>query len=78
MDYATKGPLEMTTPMMAQWQVCKEQAKEALLFFRLGDFYEAFHDDAKVISKELSLTLTQRQTIPMCGVPFHAAEQYID
>ena len=68
----------MTTPMMAQWQVCKEQAKEALLFFRLGDFYEAFHDDAKVISKELSLTLTQRQTIPMCGVPFHAAEQYID
>ena len=68
----------MTTPMMIQWQTCKTQAKEALLFFRLGDFYEAFYDDAKIIAKELSLTLTQRQNIPMCGVPFHASEQYID
>lgn len=67
-----------TTPMMAQWQTCKQQAKEALLFFRLGDFYEAFHEDAKVIAKELSLTLTARQGIPMCGVPFHAADGYID
>ena len=66
------------TPMMTQWQSCKSQAKDALLFFRLGDFYEAFYDDAKLISKALSLTLTQRQGVPMCGVPFHALEQYID
>lgn len=67
-----------TTPMMAQWEDCKLQAKDALLFFRLGDFYEAFHDDAKLLSKELGLTLTARQTIPMCGIPFHTAEGYID
>ena len=66
------------TPMMAQWQSCKTQAKDALLFFRLGDFYEAFFDDAQLISKELGLTLTQRQGTPMCGVPYHAYEQYVD
>lgn len=64
--------------MMAQWEACKLQAKEALLFFRLGDFYEAFHDDAKLLSKELGLTLTARQSVPMCGIPFHTAELYID
>lgn len=64
--------------MMLQWQTCKAKAPEALLFFRLGDFYEAFHDDAEKIAKELNLTLTARQGIPMCGVPFHAAENYID
>ena len=64
--------------MMAQWQSCKTEAKDALLLFRLGDFYEAFYDDARLISKEMSLTLTQRQGVPMCGVPFHAAEQYVD
>ncbi len=69
---------QKTTPMMAQWHECKAKAKDSLLFFRLGDFYEAFHQDAIVIAKELSLTLTQRHNIPMCGVPFHAAEQYID
>lgn len=68
----------MTTPMMLQWQSCKAKAPEALLFFRLGDFYEAFHDDAEKIAKELNLTLTARQGTPMCGVPFHAAENYID
>lgn len=67
-----------TTPMMEQWNHCKEKAKDALLFFRLGDFYEAFYEDAKVIAKELSLTLTKRQSIPMCGVPFHTCESYID
>jgi DNA mismatch repair protein MutS len=66
------------TPMMSQWKTCKTQAKDALLFFRLGDFYEAFYDDAQIISKTLSLTLTARQGTPMCGVPFHAAEGYID
>lgn len=64
--------------MMAQWEACKAEAPNALLFFRLGDFYEAFHDDAKLISKALSLTLTSRQGIPMCGVPFHAADTYLD
>ena len=64
--------------MMAQWEACKAQAKEALLLFRLGDFYEAFYEDAKLISKEIGLTLTARQGIPMCGVPFHASESYID
>ncbi|MBX7066913.1 MAG: DNA mismatch repair protein MutS [Parachlamydiales bacterium] len=66
------------TPMMSQWQTCKAQAKDALLLFRLGDFYEAFYDDAGIISKEIGLTLTARQGIPMCGVPFHTAESYID
>jgi DNA mismatch repair protein MutS len=68
----------MTTPMMAQWEACKAQAGDALLFFRLGDFYEAFHDDATRMSKEIGLTLTARQGIPMCGVPFHTADGYID
>ena len=67
-----------TTPMMAQWEACKKEAKEALLLFRLGDFYEAFHEDAKVLSKEANLTLTARQNIPMCGIPFHTADAYID
>ncbi len=64
--------------MMQQWQTCKAQAKDALLLFRLGDFYEAFYDDATKISKEIGLTLTARQGTPMCGVPFHTAELYID
>ncbi|MEN9654148.1 MAG: hypothetical protein RL235_260 [Chlamydiota bacterium] len=67
-----------TTPMMAQWKSCKEEAKEALLFFRLGDFYEAFYDDAETISRTLGLTLTARQLIPMCGVPFHTLDGHID
>jgi len=66
------------TPMMQQWQACKEKAKGALVFFRLGDFYETFHQDAAVISKELDLVLTQRHEAPMSGIPFHAAESYID
>lgn len=68
----------MTTPMMAQWHACKTQAKEALLFFRLGDFYEAFHEDANLISKELGLTLTARQGVPMCGIPSHTVDSYLD
>ncbi len=67
-----------TTPMMAQWQACKEAAKDSLLLFRMGDFYEAFHDDASVIARELDLTLTKRQDIPMCGVPWHTSDSYID
>jgi len=66
------------TPMMAQWTECKKEAETALLFFRLGDFYEAFNEDAVLIAKELSLTLTERQGIAMCGVPWHSSEAYID
>jgi DNA mismatch repair protein MutS len=64
--------------MMLQWQECKKKAKDALLLFRLGDFYEAFENDAQVIAKELELVLTKRQETPMAGVPAHTCEAYID
>lgn len=70
--------LEGLSPMMQQWHACKQQAKDALLLFRMGDFYEAFYHDASTLAKELELTLTQRQNIPMAGVPFHSSETYID
>lgn len=66
------------TPMMAQWQACKEVAKDSLLLFRMGDFYEAFHEDAVLIAREADLTLTKRQEIPMCGIPHYTSEAYID
>lgn len=70
------------TPMMQQYQVVKNAHPDQILFFRLGDFYEMFLDDAILVSKELELTLTKRSTagdgIPMCGVPYHAAESYIN
>ena len=66
------------SPMMLQWQACKKSAPDAILLFRLGDFYEAFYEDALLISRELELTLTKRQEIPMAGVPFHTCESYID
>src|SRR6059036_1865309 len=71
-----------TTPMVRQYQELKSQHPTALLFFRLGDFYELFFDDAVVAAKELQITLTSRNkekgiAVPMCGVPFHAAEGYI-
>ncbi len=69
---------EKTSPMMAQWHACKRQAQDALLLFRLGDFYEAFYEDAVLMSRELDLTLTKRQEIPMSGIPFHASEGYLD
>ncbi len=70
------------TPMMRQYLEIKEQYKDCLLFFRLGDFYELFFDDAKVASEELELTLTgrncgQEERAPMCGVPFHSVDSYI-
>ncbi len=68
----------MPTPMMLQWQACKAQAKGALLLFRLGDFYEAFEDDAIVLAKELDIVLTKRQETPMAGIPAHAADNYLD
>lgn len=66
------------TPMMAQWYDCKKQAKDALLLFRLGDFYEAFYEDAAILSRELGLTLTKRQRVPMSGIPAQAVEGYIE
>ena len=71
------------TPMMQQYYELKEQYPDSLLFFRLGDFYEMFGDDAKVASKVLEIALTSREAgpqgrIPMCGVPHHAAEGYLE
>lgn len=66
------------SPMMMQWNACKKAAGESVLFFRMGDFYEAFYDDAILIARELDLTLTKRQEIPMSGVPYHTSEAYID
>lgn len=70
------------TPMLQQWAEMKEQYPDCLLFFRMGDFYELFGDDAKIGSEVLHITLTARDKggdgkMPMCGVPFHASENYI-
>ena len=66
-----------TTPMMEQYNSIKAQYSDAVLFFRLGDFYEMFNGDALEISRLLNLTLTKRGDAPMCGVPYHAAKIYI-
>src|SRR5437868_5202972 len=73
---------EPSTPLMRQYAAVKKEHPTALLFFRLGDFYELFFDDAIVAAKELQITLTSRNkekgiAVPMCGVPYHAAEGYI-
>ena len=73
------------TPMKMQYQQIKSKYSDCLLFFRLGDFYEMFDDDAKIASKELDLALTTRdrsvadpeQRTPMCGVPYHSSQTYI-
>ena len=73
---------EPSTPLMRQYAAIKKDHPSALLFFRLGDFYELFFEDAQVAARELQITLTSRNkekgiAIPMCGVPYHAAEGYI-
>jgi len=73
---------EASTPLMRQYAAIKKQHPNALLFFRLGDFYELFFDDAVVAARELQITLTSRNkekdlAVPMCGVPYHAADGYI-
>ncbi len=73
---------EPTTPLMRQYHAIKKQHPQTLVLFRLGDFYELFYEDAIVASRELQITLTSRnrergQRVPMCGVPYHAAETYI-
>ena len=74
------------TPMMQQYRTVKERNPDCSLFFRLGDFYEMFDEDARIASRELDLTLTSRDhakdkapedKVPMCGVPFHSSESYI-
>lgn len=70
------------SPMMREYCKTKESYKDCILFYRLGDFYEMFFDDAILVSKELELTLTGKdcgleERAPMCGIPFHAAETYI-
>ncbi len=65
------------TPMMLQYQRFKKRHADAVLFFRLGDFYEMFERDAREVSALLGLTLTSRNGVPMCGVPYHAARGYI-
>ena len=70
------------SPMMQQYLRIKEQYKDAILFFRLGDFYEMFFEDAILVSRALELTLTGKdcglsERAPMCGVPFHAVDTYL-
>ena len=70
------------TPMMVQYQRLKEEAGDALLFYRMGDFFELFFDDARVAANCLDIALTKRgesegEPIPMCGVPVHSAEAYL-
>ena len=70
------------TPMMKQYFEIKQKCRDYILFYRLGDFYEMFYDDALLASRELELTLTgrdcgQEERAPMCGVPYHASESYI-
>ena len=81
---ADKAPVDKAaaelTPFMRQWTAAKRENPDALLFFRMGDFYELFYDDAVTVSRELQLTLTARdreRSQPMCGVPYHAVEGYL-
>ena len=77
-------PANELTPMQRQYQDIKERNQDCILFFRLGDFYEMFDEDAKTAARELDLTLTTRdrgkpkeEQTPMCGVPYHSVDSYI-
>ena len=69
------------TPMIEQYLEIKEQHQDAILFFRLGDFYEMFFEDAQIASRELDIVLTAREgggaKVPMCGIPYHAMNNYV-
>src|SRR5687768_7617826 len=77
------SPATSVSPAMRQYQDAKRQYRDAIVFFRMGDFYEMFYEDALVAARALDLTLTSRSRdaggngIPMCGVPFHAADGYL-
>src|SRR6188508_1755002 len=82
MAAARPDPCPAPTPMMAQYLALKAEAPDCLLFYRMGDFFELFFDDAKAASSCLDIALTARgehegKPIPMCGVPIHAAESYL-
>src|SRR5438105_14009058 len=79
---ADQAATSHSTPLIPQYHAIKQQAPNTLLMFRLGDFYELFYEDAVTAARELEITLTSRnkekgQAIPMCGVPYHAAEGYL-
>ncbi len=69
--------MNATTPMMLQYRRIKQQHRDAVLFFRMGDFYEMFEQDAKEVSSLLDITLTKRNNVPMCGIPYHASQGYV-
>ena len=78
----SEAPSATHTPMMQQYLAIKSEHPRELLFYRMGDFYELFYDDAEVASRLLDITLTSRgksagEAIPMAGVPYHAAEGYL-
>ncbi len=78
----TQDKMSGLSPMMAQYVETKKQYHDCILFYRLGDFYEMFFEDAKTVSKELELTLTGKECgleerAPMCGVPYHAVDSYL-
>jgi len=82
MSSRSNAPEPAATPMMAQYLALKAQAPDCLLFYRMGDFFELFFDDAKAASATLDIALTARgehqgQPVPMCGVPAHSAEGYL-
>ena len=79
---APKSTFVPLTPMMRQYKKIKSQCKDAILFFRMGDFYEMFEDDAILASRLLDIALTSRnrgseREVPFCGVPWHSADTYI-
>ena len=81
-SFEKKKLISKPTPMMAQYLEVKERHNEYLLFYRMGDFYELFFDDAKIAASHLGIALTKRgkinnQDIPMCGVPVHASQTYL-
>ncbi|RZU39450.1 DNA mismatch repair protein MutS [Edaphobacter modestus] len=79
-SHALSGDLATLSPAMRQYRTAKDAHPDTLLFFRMGDFYELFFEDAVVAARELQLTLTARdkaKSVPMCGVPYHAAETYL-
>jgi DNA mismatch repair protein MutS len=78
--HAWERPASELTPFLRQWAAAKRENPDALLFFRMGDFYELFYEDAVTVSRELQLTLTARdreRSQPMCGVPYHAVDGYL-
>src|SRR5215467_11839696 len=82
-EHVTSGEAEGVTPLMAQYLEIKAAHEGYLLFYRMGDFYELFFEDAPKAAEGLDIALTKRgrhlgQDIPMCGVPVHAAEQYLE